>query len=140
MSKGALKMPCATRCLRVITTIFSLLGPCAASGLSVYDVITLSQGRYEEENIVDIIQTTDSAFTLTATDVVYLKTTGISDSVLQAMLVAVPSAQSQGAETDSGNMDWFHISLEDLLLLASNEVSDAGDMGSMTPGIHRPGT
>ena len=119
-------MPYANRCLLVITALFSLLVPRAASGLSIYDVIMLSQNRYEAENIVDIIRTTGSAFTLTATDVVYLKTTGISDSVVQAMLVAVPPAESQEAETNStGNKDWLNVTLDDLLLLANGEVSDA---------------
>ncbi|MCZ6502481.1 MAG: hypothetical protein O6945_08195 [Gammaproteobacteria bacterium] len=119
-------MPYAIRCLLVITAIFLLLGPRTASGLSIYDVIMLSQNRYEAENIVDIILTTGSAFTLTATDVVYLKNTGISDSVVQAMLVAVPPTESQEAETDSmGNMDWLNVTLEDLLMLADSEVSEA---------------
>ena len=123
-SKGVLKMPSATRCLLVITAIFSMLGPRAANGLSIYDVIMLSQNRYEAENIVDIILTTGSAFTLTATDVVYLKTTGINDSVVEAMLVAVPP-ESQETETDyTGNRDWLNVTLEDLLLLANSEVSE----------------
>lgn len=118
-------MPYATRCLLVIIAIFSLLGPRVASGLSIYDVIMLTQNRYEAENIVDIILTTGSAFTLTATDVVYLKTTGINDSVVQAMLVAVPPTESQEAETDStGNMDWLNVTLEDLVMLADSEVSE----------------
>ena len=84
----------------------------------------LSQNRYEAENIVDIIRTTGSAFTLTATDVVNLKTEGISDAVVQAMLVNVPPAESQAAEADS-TADWLNVTLEDLLLLADNEVSDS---------------
>ena len=114
-----------TRCLLVITAIFSLVGPRAVSGLSIDDVIMLSQNRYKAENIVDIILTTGSAFTLTATHVVHLKTVGVSDSVVQAMLVVVPP-QSRAAETDStGNTDWLNVTLQDLLLLADSEVSDA---------------
>jgi len=122
---GGFKMPYATRCLLVITAIFLLLGPRAASGLSIYDVIMLSQNRYEAENIVDIILTTGSAFTLTATDVVYLKTTGMSDSVVQAMIITVPPAESQEETNSTGNIDWLNVTLEDLLLLANSEVSDA---------------
>ena len=119
-------MPYATKCLWVITALFSLLGPSAASGLSIYDVIMLSQNKYEADNIVDIILTTGSAFTLTATDVVYLKTIGMSDSVVQAMIVAVPLADSQEAKiTSTGDMDWLNVTMEDLLLLADSEVSDA---------------
>ena len=125
MSQGALKMQYATRCLLVITAIFSLLGPRAVSGLSINDVITLSQNKYKAENIVDIILTTVSAFTLTATDVVYLKTASVSDFVVQAMLVVVPP-KSQEAETNStGNTNWLNVTLEDLLLLADSGVSDA---------------
>ena len=119
-------MPYTTKCLLVITAIFSLLGPSAASGLSIYDVIMLSQGKYEADNIVDIILTTGSAFTLTTTDVVYLKTIGMSDSVVQAMIIAVPLADSQEEKiTSTGDMDWLNVTMEDLLLLADSEVSDA---------------
>ena len=89
---------------------------------SIYDVIMLSQNKYEVEKIVDIILTTGSAFKLTARDVVELKNSGLDDSVIQAMLTAVPPL----AGTDSAaNIDWLNLTLEDLLLLLNNEVSDA---------------
>lgn len=119
-------MPYAFRYLLVIITIFSLLGPRVASGLSIYDVIMLSASQYESENIVDIILNTDSAFTLTAADVVDLKTAGVSDVVVQAMLTAVPLGEPQEAGTGStGNTDWLNLTLADLLLLAKGEVSEA---------------
>lgn len=125
MSPGPLKIPYAVRCILIITSIFSLLWPHAVSGLSIYDVITLSQNKYKAEDIVDIILATGSAFTLTATDVIYLKKASVNDSVVQTMLVVVPP-KSQETETISiRSMDWLNVTLEDLLILADNEVSDA---------------
>ena len=125
LSQGPRKIPFVARCLLVISTIFSLLAPPAVSGLSIYDFITLSQNKYKVENIVDIILTTGSAFTLTATDVVYLKYASVDDPVVQAMLIVVPPA-SQETETDPiSNTDWLNVTMEDLLILADNEVSDA---------------
>jgi len=124
LSPGPLNIPYAVRCILIITSIFSLLWPHAVSGLSIYDVITLSQNKYKAEDIVDIILATGSAFTLTATDVIYLKKASINDSVVQTMLVVV-HPKSQETETISiQSMDWLNVTLEDLLILADNEVSD----------------
>ena len=85
----------------------------------------LSKNGYKAENIVDIILTTGSAFTLTAQDVVYLKGTGISDSVVQAMLVAISQVESHESDNATSNAGFLDVTLEDLLVLANNEVSNA---------------
>ncbi len=101
MSQRALKTPYATICLLVITAIFSLLVPRMVSGLSVYDVIMLSNGGYEADDIVALIETTGSAFELTATDVVRLKRAGVNETVIQAMLVAVPPEPQKNGNSPS---------------------------------------
>jgi len=67
-----------------------LMAPVLSYALSIYDVIQLSEKNYSDQDIVALIQATDSAFTLVAEDIVRLKELGLSEQVIQAMLKAIP--------------------------------------------------
>ncbi len=75
--------------LLVVAAILALTVPRTVYSLSIYDVIMLSQKGYETDNIITLIETTGSAFDLTAKDVTRLKEAGVSETVIQAMLAVV---------------------------------------------------
>ncbi|MCH8263066.1 MAG: hypothetical protein IIA77_08510 [Proteobacteria bacterium] len=73
----------------VVAVILALTVPRMVYSLSIYDVIMLSQKDYQADDIVALIETTGSAFDLTAKDVTRLKEAGVSETVIQAMLAVV---------------------------------------------------
>jgi len=98
----------------MVAAIFVLIVPRIASSLSIYDVIMLSQKDYEANEIIALIETTGSAFDLTAKDITRLKEAGVSETVIQAMLEVVllepqentnvlpePTANQQSQEVDT---------------------------------------
>ena len=98
----------------VVAAILALTVPRMVYSLSIYDVIMLSQKDYEADDIIALIETTGSAFDLTAKDVTRLKEAGVSEAVIQAMLAVVllepqentnipskPTANQQSQETDT---------------------------------------
>ena len=98
----------------VVAAILALTVPRMVYSLSIYDVIMLSQKDYEADDIVALIETTGSAFDLTAKDVTRLKKAGVSETVIQAMLAVVllepqentnippkPTANQRSQETDT---------------------------------------
>ncbi len=98
----------------VVAAILALTVPRMVYSLSIYDVIMLSQKDYEADDIVALIETTGSAFDLTAKDVTRLKEAGVSETVIQAMLAVVllepqentnippkPTANQRSQETDT---------------------------------------
>jgi hypothetical protein len=60
--------------------------PASLAAISVFDVIRLSQGRYSDEEIIRLIQTTDSRFVLSAEDTVRLRRAGVTEDVIREML------------------------------------------------------
>ena len=56
--------------------------------LTVYDVIQLSSKGYSDQDILTLIEATDSAFALKAEDIPRLIDLGVSETVIQAMLKA----------------------------------------------------
>lgn len=85
----------------IITAVPLLVMPVLAYALSIYDVIQLSQKDYSDQDIMALIQATDSAFELKAKDIVRLKKLGLSESVIQAMLKGTP--EETGARPASGS-------------------------------------
>jgi hypothetical protein len=75
--------------LLVVALALALTMPRIVYSLSIYDVIILNQKGYEADDIIALIETTGSAFDLTAKDVARLKETGVSETVIQAMLSVV---------------------------------------------------
>jgi hypothetical protein len=61
-----------------------------AWAVNIYDVIELSRSGFADEDIVNIIETTRSVFTLEAEDIPRLKELGVSEGVIRAMLASDP--------------------------------------------------
>jgi hypothetical protein len=78
-----------------------LLLPASLAAISVFDVIRLSQERYSDEDIIRLIQTTDSRFVLSAEDTVRLRTAGVTESVIREML-ARPAPRRESEPPASG--------------------------------------
>jgi hypothetical protein len=75
--------------------------PACLAAISVFDVIRLSQGRYSDEEIIRLIQTTDSRFVLSAEDTVRLRGAGVTESVIREMLSRpAPRRDSEPAASD----------------------------------------
>ena len=100
--------------LLLVAAILALTVPRIVYSLSIYDVIILSQKGYEADDVIALIETTGSAFDLTAKDVTRMKDAGVSETVIQAMLAVVllhpqentnippkPTANQRSQETDT---------------------------------------
>jgi hypothetical protein len=70
----------------VLFLLFLPLFPLPLSAISVYDVVRLSQQNYRDDDIVRIIQATDSRFLLSADDAARLRKEGVTEPVLREML------------------------------------------------------
>jgi hypothetical protein len=79
------------------------------AAISVFDVIRLSQARYPDDEIIRLIQTTDSRFLLTAEDTVRLREAGVTEPVIREMLSRpatprdsepTPSASASGSRAE----------------------------------------
>ena len=70
----------------VVLILFLALLPASLGAISVFDVIRLSQGRYSDEEIIRLIQTTDSRFVLSAEDTIRLRQAGVTEAVIREML------------------------------------------------------
>ena len=76
---------------RIYFALFLILAVSAqAIAITVYDVIQLSKKSYRDQDIIALIDATDSAFELKADDIARLVELGVSEPVIQAMLKAVP--------------------------------------------------
>src|SRR6266536_1117001 len=73
---------------RAIPALLLLLAlfPAALSAISVFDVIRLSQQKYSDDEIVRIIQATDSRFVVNADDTTRLRKEGVTEVVIREML------------------------------------------------------
>ena len=81
------------------------LGAGAASSLSIFDVIQLSKKGYTDEEIVALIEATDSLFELQAEDLPRLKQLGVSETVIRAMLQRVPEETTRTAPAGETPVD-----------------------------------
>ena len=68
-----------------------------ANAMTVYDVIQLSKKGYADEDVIALIEVTDSAFELQADDIPRLVELGVSEPVIQTMLKAVPAEPAPDA-------------------------------------------
>jgi len=82
----------------LVIAVLALAVPRIVYSLSIYDVIMLSQKDYEADDIVVLIESTGSAFDLTAEDVTRLTDAGVSETVIQAMLTAVVMEPQENTE------------------------------------------
>jgi hypothetical protein len=69
--------------------------PAPLAAISVFDVIRLSQERYGDEEIIRLIQTTDSRFFLSAEDTLRLRKEGVTEAVIREML-SRPAPKQEG--------------------------------------------
>lgn len=74
-----------------------LLAAMPARGMSIYDVIQLSQARYTDQQIIELIDSTQSAFELAAGDGTRLKDLGVSETVIRKMLATAASLEGLAA-------------------------------------------
>lgn len=81
---------------RLLALALVLVSPSVASAISVYDVIRLTQNGYADEQIIALIDTTESVFELKAEDLVRLKQLGVGEAVIRRMLQkASPEASAE---------------------------------------------
>jgi len=82
--------------------MLTLLAASAASALSIFDVIQLSENGYTDRQIIDLMEATGSVFELEAQDLPKLKQLGVDETVIRAMLERAPEESSGGEPgTDS---------------------------------------
>lgn len=66
-----------------------------ASAVSLYDIIELSRKGFSDEEIVDVMEATESTFELTAEDIPRLRNFGISELVIRKMRETMPAEQRE---------------------------------------------
>ncbi len=81
--------------IRLTAAVVTLFVSSQVLSLTVYDVIQLSTKNYPDKDIITLIEVTNSAFELKAEDIPRLLKLGVSETVIQMMLKAVPD-QSTG--------------------------------------------
>lgn len=74
------------RAIPALLLLALVLFPASLSAISVFDVIRLSQQKYSDDEIVRIIQATDSRFVLNADDATRLRKEGVTEVVIREML------------------------------------------------------
>lgn len=87
--------PSTRRAVVVLTALALLVAP-VAFAVSLYDVIQLSKNRYRENQIIGIIEATDSRFQVDADTVITLKREGVPEKVIEAIV-----SRSDGAPADA---------------------------------------
>jgi len=75
----------------IVATLLTLIFSGQVFALTVYDVIQLTHKGYSDQDIIALIEATDSAFELNAEDVLRLAEVQVSETVIQSMLKAIPS-------------------------------------------------
>jgi len=73
----------------VLLILFLASAPAVA--LSIFDIILLSKKGYADEEIIALIESTDSMFELEAEDLPRMKELQVSEAVIRAMLERVPA-------------------------------------------------
>ena len=83
---------------RIILLLVLLCAPVSpAMAMNTYDVVQLSRGGYSDDEIVVIIEATESVFELTSEDIVGLENLGISPQVIKAMMKRTGSTDQHDA-------------------------------------------
>ena len=85
----------------IVAFVLMLAVSAQATAITVYDVIQLSKKSYSDQDIIALIEATDSAFELKADDIVRLVELGVNEPVIQAMLKAVPAEPPVGHAPDT---------------------------------------
>ncbi|MBI1731575.1 MAG: hypothetical protein HYR49_02240 [Gammaproteobacteria bacterium] len=111
-------------CLVPLTLALALWLPGAALALSTEDVVRLHASGYPDERILEVLAATQSEFLLSAREVVYLAQSGVGNAVIQSMLAALPQQLVIEAGTSTSEPVRPKIMLEDIELLAQNQVPE----------------
>ena len=69
-------------------------------GITIFDTIQLSRQGYSDQEIIDLIEATNSIFELEADDLPRLKRLGVSEAVIRVMLARVPT-EPEGGEAEA---------------------------------------
>jgi len=87
---------------RLMVALVLMLGMTTqVTAMTVYDVIQLSKKSYSDQDIIALIETTNSAFELKADDIPRLVELGVSEQVIQVMLKAVPAEPPLASAPDT---------------------------------------
>lgn len=86
--------------IRVAVAVIMLFISSQVLSLTVYDVIQLSTKQYSDKDIITLIEVTNSAFELKAEDIPRLLDLGVSETIIQTMLKAVPK-QTEHSQSSS---------------------------------------
>ncbi len=77
--------------LRLACLLLALAMPAPAVALSIFDIIQLAKRGYNDQQIISLIEATDSVFELEAEDLPRLKQLGLSEEIIRVMLERVPA-------------------------------------------------
>ncbi len=105
-------------------TLLMLSLPFNAQALDAEDVVRLHASGYNDDQINEVLSATQAEFMLTAREVVYLSQSGISDLVVQNMLVALPLQPVSADATVQAEPVRMLFTEEDLQLLAENRIAE----------------
>jgi hypothetical protein len=118
-------MNCRQRSFLSSLMVWLSLGlPGDVLALAAEDVVRLHASGFREEEILEVLAATQSEFMLSARDLVYLSRSGVSDAVVQNMLVALPLQPVAGADPRDAEPLRLMFTREDLDLLVQNQVSE----------------
>ncbi len=106
----------------IVTTLLMLIFSGQAVALTAYDVIQLSQKGYSDQDIISLIEATDSAFELKAQDIVRLSELKVSETVIQSMLKAQPSGKLSTSNTIPPAQDLTPAIQHDATIISKNAV------------------
>ncbi len=110
--------------LWLFPVLFSLWLPGIVLALGTEDVVRLHASGYTDDEINEVLSATRAEFLLSARDVVYLSQSGVSDPIVQGMLVALPMQPVNGDATLAAEPVRLLFTQEDLQLLAVNQISE----------------
>ncbi len=112
----------------LLVLLFAAVSP--AMAMNIYDVVQLSRGGYSDDEIVVIIEATESVFELTSEDIVGLENLGISPQVINAMMKRTGSTDQHDA---GPTIDPFKSSLEVTDRTATHEAEPADEKYTTRP-------
>jgi len=101
-----------------------------AMTMNLYDVVELSREGYSDDEIVGIIEVTESVFELTSEDIAGLENLGISSQVIEAMMKRTGSADQHGV---GPTIDPFKSSSERTDRAATHEAEPADEKYTTGP-------
>lgn len=116
-----------------LTVAGLFLLPLVAHAVSLYDIIRMSKAGYTDEEIVGLIDVTESRFVLEPDILVQLKKEGVSEGVIAALIQArepdhVRSRESRPTEATSGEAEYAAVPEDESpsVVFASSSFQEPG--------------